>query len=38
MGDNFSFKVTIFLNKYRQVGLLKDAYIQSAFIILLNQA
>lgn len=25
--DNFNFKVTIFLDKYRQVGLSKDIYI-----------
>ena len=34
--DNFSFKDTIFLKKYKQVGLLKDAYIQDIFIILLD--
>lgn len=34
--DNFSFKDTIFLKKYKRVGLLKDAYIQDVFIILLD--
>ena len=38
MGDNFNFKVTIFYDKYRQVGLLIDAYIYSASIILSGQA
>lgn len=36
-GDNISFKVTIFLNKCKQVGLLEDAYIQGIFIMLLGQ-
>lgn len=26
-GDNFNFKVIIFFDKYRQVGLLTDVYI-----------
>lgn len=34
--DNFSFQDTIFLKKYRRVGLLKDAYIQDSSIILLD--
>lgn len=40
IGNNFSFKVRIYLDKYRQVdvGLLKNSYIQCAFIILLGQA
>ncbi len=27
MGDNFNFKVLIFLDKYKQIGLLADSYI-----------
>lgn len=38
ISDNFSFKVTIFLDKCRQVDLPEDAYIQGAFIMLLGQA
>ena len=38
MGNNFSFKVTFFLNKYRHVGLPKDVYIQGASIMLSDQA
>lgn len=37
IGDNFSYKVKIFLDKYRQIGLLENAYIQYTFIILLSQ-
>ena len=37
-GDNFSFKVTIFLDKCRRVGLPEDAYIQGASIMLSGQA
>lgn len=36
--NNFSFKVTIFLDKYRRVGLSKNTYIQDVCIILLGQA
>ena len=35
--DNFNFKVIIFLDKYKQVGLLANSYIQGIFIILLGQ-
>ncbi len=34
MSDNFNFKVTIFLDKCRRVGLPVDGYIQGAFIML----
>ena len=37
-GNNFSFKVTIFLNKYRQIGLPEDAHILGAPIMLSGQA
>ena len=37
-GDNFSFKVTIFLDKCRRVGFPEDAYIQGASIMLSGQA
>ena len=36
--DNFNFKVTIFYNKYRQVGLPPNAYIYVVFIMLFGQA
>lgn len=38
ISDNFSFKVTIFLDNCKQVGLPEDVYIQSAHIMLLSQA
>ena len=36
-GDNFNFKVTIFYNKYRQVGLPPNAYIYGTSIMLSGQ-
>ena len=38
IGDNFRFKVTIFLDKCRRVGLPEDAYIQDTSIMLSGQA
>lgn len=38
MGDNFNFKIIIFLNKYRRVDLPKDTYIQGSSIMLSGQA
>ena len=38
IGDNFNFKVTIFHDKYRGVGLPSDAYIYGASIMLSAQA
>lgn len=37
MDDNFNFKVTIFYNKCRQVGLLLNSYIYDASIMLFGQ-
>ena len=37
-GDNFNFKVTIFYNKCRQIGLPPNVYIQGASIMLFGQA
>ena len=37
-GDNFNFKVIIFYNKYRPVGLPPNAYIYDTFIMLFGQA
>lgn len=37
MGDNFNSKVTIFLNKCRQVSLLVDGYIYGVSIMLSDQ-
>jgi hypothetical protein len=36
--DNFEFKLMIFQDKCRRVGLLQEAYIQDAFIMLIEQA
>ena len=36
-GDNFNFKVTIFYDKCRQIGLPPNAYIYGAFIMLFGQ-
>lgn len=35
MGDNFNFKIIIFLNKCKRVGLPEDAYIHDVSIIVL---
>lgn len=37
IGNNFNFKVTIFLDKCRQVSLPEDIYIQGASIMLSDQ-
>ena len=38
IGDNFSFKVKIFLDKCRRVDLPEDAYIQATSIMVSGQA
>lgn len=37
IGDNFNFEVTIFYDKYRQVGLPPNANIYDVFIMLSSQ-
>lgn len=38
IGNNFNFKVIIFYNKYRQVGLSPNSYIHNISIMLSGQA
>ena len=38
IGDNFNFKITIFYNKCRRVGLSPNTYIYGASIMLSGQA